>query len=245
MGRLQNKLDKSLKILTMEANQYANSQELNWIVNNTELLAEIIEGDSSKIFRTGMSGGIASILYPECLTESPFALGGLVYALKELDNATRKRLADDYANRLTLDAKDRIPHLEYIVRDSLTWNWFNPAGMFKRDRKDIEHFIAENKERASRDIRGYINDKTYVNWKINDLIKNLIAHNVKRETHHIDVIYYLFKKFEYEHYGHTSKNVDEVEHRTTIKKRLQNIHNAKLPHLVTVFKIWKNDLNVL
>ena len=218
-------VEKALEKLSLDANQYANTQELNWISNNADLLEETIQG--------------CKLLYPETVTEFPFALGGLVYALKELDDSVRKRLADDYANRLTLDAKERIPHLEYIRRDALTWNWINPIGMFRKDKEEIEYFLKQNRKIADRDTRGYINEKTYVNWKIKDLINNLIVHHVKRETHHIDVIYYLFKKFEYEHYGRTSPNVDEREHKNTIKKRLQNIHKAKLPHLDTVFKIWK------
>ena len=240
------KLESELKKLTIDANKYANTQELNWISKNADLLEETIKGNT--------------LLYPETVTEFPFALGGLVYALKELNYRIRKILADDYANKLTLDAKERIPHLEYIKRDPLIWNWFNPTGLFKRARKveadwediyppdktydlpsadTLEGLIAQNKKFASRDLRKYIKDTTYVNWKINDLIQNLNKHGVHRETHHIDVIYYLFEKFNYEHYGHTSKNVDEFEHRSSIKKRLQNIKNAKLPHLETVFKIWK------
>ena len=243
------KLESELKKLTLDANKYANTQELNWISKNADLLEETIKGEP--------------LLYPESVTEFPFALGGLVYALKELDDTARKRLANAFANNLVESAKERVPHLEYIMNDYLTWSWFNPLGVFKRemnaepdwegiyppDKKydipspgTLEGFIAQEKEFASRDLRVYINANSYINWKINDLTKNLIKHSVKKETHHIDIIYYLFNKFEYEGYGRVGKIGDTVtkkEHRSTIKKRLQNIHKAKLPHLETVFKIWK------
>ena len=127
-----------MKTLKLDANKYVNTQELNWIANNSELLEETIKGEP--------------LLYPESVTEFPFALGGLVYALKELDDSVRKRLADDYANRLTLDAKERIPHLEYIRRDALTWNWINPIGMFRKDKEEIEHFLKQNRKIADRKI---------------------------------------------------------------------------------------------
>ena len=181
------KLESELKKLTLDANKYANTQELNWISKNADLLEETIKGEP--------------LLYPESVTEFPFALGGLVYALKELDDTARKRLANAFANNLVESAKERVPHLEYIMNDYLTWSWFNPLGVFKRemnaepdwegiyppDKKydipspgTLEGFIAQNKKFASRDLRKYIKDTTYVNWKINDLIQNLNKHGVHR-----------------------------------------------------------------
>ena len=69
------KLESELKKLTIDANKYANTQELNWISKNADLLEETIKGEP--------------LLYPESVTEFPFALGGLVYALKELDDTAR------------------------------------------------------------------------------------------------------------------------------------------------------------
>ena len=113
------KLESELKKLTLDANKYSNTQELNWISKNADLLEETIKGEP--------------LLYPESVTEFPFALGGLVYALKELDDTARKRLANAFANNLVESAKERVPHLEYIMNDYLTWSWFNPLGVFKRE----------------------------------------------------------------------------------------------------------------
>ena len=175
-----------MKTLKLDANKYVNTQELNWIANNSELLEETIKGEP--------------LLYPESVTEFPFALGGLVYALKELDDAARIRLANAFANEMVESAKERVPHLEYIMNDYLTWSWFNPTGLFEKDKNiepdwediyppdkkydfpsadSLEGFIAQQKEFSKRGLRGYINANTYVNWKINDLKQNLIKHDVK------------------------------------------------------------------
>ena len=94
MKNTQQILDE-LKKLTIESNKYANTPEINWIVKNAELLEETIKGEP--------------LLYPESVTEFPFALGGLVYALKELDDATRKRLADVYIFYATTGFRKKEP----------------------------------------------------------------------------------------------------------------------------------------
>ena len=63
-----------------------------------------------------------------------------------------------FANKLVEDARERVPHLEYLLKDPVSWNWLNPTNwLIRRDKEELEDFIVQQKEYASRDNRGWLN----------------------------------------------------------------------------------------
>ena len=188
---------------------------------------------------------IKEVMHSHPLIQNDYYLqvGTMIFACKYLDDKGRVRIADALSNKLTQDAKERIPHLEYLLNDPVTWGWLNPAGwLVRRDKEELMDFIVQQKEFAEKGIRKHINEKTYVNWKMSELIDLLLEEKVSRQRDHIDVIYHIFKACDYEHYGSTSDNVLEKDHRNTIKQRIKNNTNSIYPKQPTSFTFWKKKI---
>ena len=210
----------------IEQRTYINRFELDWMKNNIDFIKELIESHPSRLIPT----------------TSQSQVGGLVYACKYMDDEGRVRVANALANTLVEDAKERIPHLEYLLNDAISWNWLNPSEwLIRRDKDELKEFIAQQNAMAEQGIRKHINEKTYVNWKVTELIDLLKENGVTRESDHRDILYHIFKECDYEHYGNTSDNSTESDHKNTIRKRIQNIKTSPYPHQPTTFTIWKRN----
>ena len=85
---------------------YININEWKWMGDNKELLKDVIAGHP--------------LINDEMAVDYPYALGGLVYAIREMSDDKRKELANTYTNKMIIDAEERLPHLEYIKKDRLT-----------------------------------------------------------------------------------------------------------------------------
>lgn len=214
-------LDKIIK--KNEHRYYVSDNEIKWMQKNKKYLEELRSGHS--------------LLNENC---ELIYLGGLVYSCSILNDKRRKEIATALGCQFIIDAKERIGHLEYLKNDMLTWQWFNPLDWIKRkDLKELDAFIEHQRQWAERDVKKYINEKTYVDWKINEFVIYLKENGIKRERDFVSIIYYIFKKCNYEHYGSTGDNVKESDHKNTIRWRLNNI--SKKENLETIFKIWKTE----
>jgi hypothetical protein len=217
----------------IEQRTYINRFELDWMKNNIDFIKALIESHPSSLIST----------------TSQLQVGGLVYACKYLDDEGRVRVANALANTLVEDAKERIPHLEYLLNDAISWDWLNPAGwLIRRDKEELMEFIAQENAMAEQGIRKHINEKTYVNWKVTELIDLLKEDGVTEASDHTDIIYHIFKECDYEHYGSTGDNTKEAklleanrvsQYKETVRKRIHNIKTSPYPHQPTHFTIWK------
>jgi len=219
--KMLHKLDEIIK--QNEQGNYAFGNEIIWMEKNKNYLQELISGHS--------------LLDEDC---ELIYFGGLVYSCSIMDDKRRKEIATALGSQFIKDAKTRVGHLEYLKNDMLTWQWFNPLDWIKRkDLKELDAFIEHQRQWAERDVKKYINEKTYVDWKINEFVIYLKENGIKRKRDFVSIIYYIFKKCNYEHYGSTGDNVKESDHKNTIRWRLNNI--SKKENLETIFKIWKTE----
>jgi len=206
----------------VERGAYLNRFEIEWMQKNIDFIKGLIKSHS---------------LIPKQLV---LEVGGLVYACKGLDDDLRVNLANVLANKLVEDAKERIPHIEYIMNDSISWNWLNQAGwLIEKNKADAEDFLAQQKDLAQKGMRKYIKPNTYPDWKIIELIDELKKKDIEKESDHRDIIYYIFKACEYEQYARTSDNVSESQQKEAVRKRIQNAYNSPYPKQPTIFRIWK------
>ena len=202
---------------------YININEWKWMGDNKELLKDAITGHS--------------LLNDEMAVEYPYALGGLIYAIREMSDSKRKELANSYTNKMIIDAEERLPHLEYIKKDRMT------IELAKVNMMHLDSLIEVTKKTIERKKTKNITSNTFVDWKLYEFIEVLETHGIIRTRDKVDIIYYLFKKYNYEGYGNTNTqigdNVTESSYKNTIKSRISNLY--KKENQATVFRLWATD----
>ena len=191
--------------------------------NNKELLKDVISGHP--------------LINDEMAVDYPYALGGLVYAIREMSDDKRKELANTYTNKMIIDAEERLPHLEYIKKDRLTHE------MARVNMMHLDSLIDTTKKAIEKKKTTHITANTFVDWKLYEFIEVLENHGIKRTRDKVDIIYYLFEKFNYEGFGnqHTKigDNVTESSHKETIKSRIRNLYKKEIQP--TIFRLYNTE----
>ena len=93
-------------------------------------------------------------------------------------------------------------------------------------------------EVSKRETQKYINANTFVDMKIKEFINKAKSEGITKPARHLEVIYYLFKKFNYENRYDHENNVDSIHHqKNAIETRYYRILDKE--YTPTVFNIEK------
>ena len=159
-------------------------------------------------------------------TECDGVIGGITFALS-LNDEQRLVMANLWGKTFIKDAKNRIPHLKYLKED------FYARKSLEINDLHLDSLIHMSEEVAERDEVKWVNANTFVDMKIKEFIDLATLLKITKPSRHQDVMFYLFKKFNYENRFKTLQ-VDSVD-KKWIEKRYYRI--IKKDFLPTVFNI--------
>ena len=152
------------------------------------------------------------------------AIGGIMFSLS-LNDEQRIKMAKLWGEEFIKRAKDRIPHLKYLKEDFVARKSLDIKEMY------LDNLIKMSEDISERPVEKFINSNTFVDMKIKEFIDLAIQLNITKPARHMDVIYHLFKKFNYENRFETL-HVDSVD-RSWIEKRYYRI--IKKDYIQTTF----------